>query len=225
VVSGHGRWELSTDYIRVAGGDVRAVRRGGVDEAILWRRPTGNARVRAVAPGDTGQGAAGAIIRLAGSPFGGNADITGHVRFEQVLPGTYLFEASTPLLDALDATAERATVTVHAGELAEGVVRLKSLGSAAAEVCQVRELDRNTAVIAGHVLYGDDPVAKVRVSLEWVGGDPTVESRDDGYFRFCGVPTGKLILVRASRDKLMVTTTITIAPNEIVRPLELRLQP
>jgi hypothetical protein len=225
VISSHGRWRLSTDFIRVAGGDVRAVRRGDLDETILWRRPTGSARVRALAAGDTGQAAAGAIIRLAGSPYGGNADMRGRVRFEQVMPGTYLFEASTPLLDALDVGADRAAVTVRAGEVAEGVVKLKDLGSAAAEACKVHELDHDTGVLAGHVLLGDDPVAKVRVSLEWIGGDPSMESRDDGYFRFCGVPIGKLILVRASRDRLMVTTTVTLAPGEIVRPLELRLQP
>jgi hypothetical protein len=52
-----------------------------------------------------------------------------------------------------------------------------------------------------------------------------METRDDGYFRFCNVPLGKLILVRASYEKLMVTTTVTLAPNEIVHPLDLKLQP
>ena len=116
-------------------------------------------------------------------------------------------------------------MTVSPGARAEGLVRLKPLAEAAAEVCKVRELDRNTAVLAGHVLLGDDPVAKVRVSLEWVGGDPTMESRDDGYFRFCGVPTGKLVLVRASAGKLMATTTVTIPAGDIVQRLDLRLQP
>jgi hypothetical protein len=52
-----------------------------------------------------------------------------------------------------------------------------------------------------------------------------METRDDGYFRFCGVPTGKLILVRASRADLMATTTLTIDPEEIARGLEVHLQP
>ena len=33
------------------------------------------------------------------------------------------------------------------------------------------------------------------------------------------------ILVRASRDKLMATTTLTIDPKEIVRPLDVHLAP
>jgi hypothetical protein len=220
-----GRWHMSTDVIRVAGGDVRAVRRGDAGDSVLWRRPTGSARIVAMAPEGDQRPAAGAIVRLAGSPYGGYTDVQGQVFFEQVLPGTYLFEATTPLHDAIEAPADRATVAVRAGVRAEGLVRLKSLAQAAAEVCNVRELDRNSAVLTGHVLQGDDPVAKVRVSLEWVGGDPTMESRDDGYFRFCGVPTGKLILVRASVGKLMATTTVTIPGGDIVQRLDLRLQP
>ena len=226
VVRSRGPWRLNTDVIRVSGGDVRAVRRGDVDDSVLWRRPTGSARITALSRSDTGELAAtGAIVRLAGSPYGGHADIQGQVQFEQVLPGSYLFEATTPLHDALEASAERATVIIRAGERAEGLVRLKPLAQAAAEVCNVHQLDRNSAVLVGRILHGDEPAPKVRVSLEWLGGDPTMESRDDGYFRFCGVPTGKLILVKASHDRLMVTTTVTLAPNEIVRPLELRLQP
>ena len=218
------RWRLNTDFIRVAGGDLRAVRRGSDRDSILWRGGTGTVRILAL-QADSGQApASGVIVRLAGSPYGGHTDVGGIVRFEQVLPGTYLFEASTPLHDALEATTERTTVDVHAGELAEVSVTLKPLAKAAAEVCDVRALDRNTGVIAGHVSFGDEPVAKAKVKLEWVGGDPETETRSDGYFRFCGVPQGKLVLVRASRDTLMLTTTVTLAPNEIVRALDLRLQ-
>ena len=220
-----GRWRISTDFIRVVGGDVRVVRRGDADD-VLWRRPTGGARITAFVATDTGPAAAlGAFIRLAGSPYGGHADVQGRVRFEQVVPGVYLFEATTPLHDVVEAPAERAVVTVRAGELVDALVRLKPLVKAAAEVCGVSQLDRNSGVLAGRVLHGDDPVGRVRVSLQWVGGDPTMETREDGYFRFCNVPVGTLILVRASHEKLMVTTTVTLAPNEIVHPLELKLQP
>jgi hypothetical protein len=226
VVRGRGRWRLNSDFLRVAGGDVRAVRRGAGTDSVLWRRPTGSARIIAFTPSDTGPIAArGAIIRLSGSPYAGYADVTGQLSFEQVLPGAYLFEASTPLHDLIEAPLDRATVVIRAGERAEGLVRLEPLAEAAAKVCEVRRLDRNTAVLAGHVLHGDNPEAKVRVSLQWVGGDPTMETRDDGYFRFCGVPTGKLILVRASRADLMATTTLTIDPEEIARGLEVHLQP
>ena len=225
-IRGHGRWRINTDFIRVAGGDVRGVRRGDDNDTVLWRGPTGGARITAVAETDTGPAAApGAFIRLAGSPYGGYADIRGQVRFEQVLPGPYLFEATSPLHDAVEASADRSVVTVRAGELADGIVRLKPLAKAAAEACGVSRLDRESGVLAGHVMQGDEPVAKVRVSLEWVGGEPSIESRDDGYFKFCNVPVGKLILVRASHGSLMVTTTVTLTANEIVRPLELKLRP
>ena len=226
IIRGRGRWRLNTDFIRVAGGDVRAVRRGDGEDSVIWRRPTGSARIIAFTPSDTGEvPASGAFIRLSGSPYGGYADVSGQLSFEQVLPGPYLFEATTPLHDLIEAPLERSTVIVRPGERAEGLVRLEPLAQAAAKVCDVRRVDRNSAVLAGHVLHGDNPEAKVRVSLQWVGGDPTMETRDDGYFRFCGVPTGKLILVRASRDDLMATTTLTIDPKEIARGLEMHLQP
>ena len=225
-IRSHGRWHISTDFIRVVGGDVRAVRRGDSDDSVLWRRPTGGARITAFIPSDTGAAPAQrAFVRLAGSPYGGYSDVRGQVRFEQVVPGTYLFEATTPLHDVVEAPADRAVVTVRPGELTDAVVRLKPLAQAAAEACEVSRLDRDSGVLAGRVLHGDDAVGKVRVSLQWVGGDPVMETRDDGYFRFCNVPLGKLILVRASYEKLMVTTTVTLAPNEIVHPLDLKLQP
>lgn len=225
-IRSHGRWRITTDFVRVVGGDVRAVRRGANDDSVLWRSPTGSARIVAFTPSDTGAvPAPGVIVRLAGSPYGGTTGAEGQVRFEQVMPGTYLFAATTPLLDALEAPGKRTVVTVRAGEPADALVRLEPLAKAAAEVCDVAHLDRDSGVLAGHVLHGDDALARVHVSLQWPGGDPSIETRDDGYFRFCNVPVGKLILVKASYEKLMATTTVTLAPNEIVHPLELKLQP
>lgn len=225
-IRSRGRWRLSTDYIRVVGGDLRAVRRGENDDSVLWRRATGSARITAFIPNDTGPAPAqGVLIRLSGSRYGGYSNLQGRVRFEQVVPGTYLFEATTPLHEAIEAPADRAVVTVRAGELSDALVRLEPLDRAAAGACGVSRLDRNSAVLAGRVLHGDDSVGKVHVSLQWVGGDPTTETREDGYFRFCNVPVSKLILVRASYEKLMVTTTVTLTPDEIVHPLELKLQP
>ena len=225
-IRSHGRWRLTTDFIRVVGGDVRAVRQDGDVDSVLWRRTTGSARLTAFVPNDTGPApAVGALIRLTGSPYGGYSDLHGVVGFQQVLPGTYLFEATTPLHDAIEAPLDRSVVTVRPGEVTDALVKLKPIAQAAAEACQVPRLDRNSGVIAGRVLHGDEPVGKVHVSLEWVGGDPTTDTREDGYFRFCNVPVSKLILVRASHENLMVTTTVTLAANEIVRPMELKLQP
>ena len=224
-IRGHGHWRITTDYVRVAGGDVRAVRRGASNDSVLWQRSTGSARITAFVPTDTGAvPAPGVYVRLSGSPFGGYANARGQVQFEQVMPGTYLFEATTPLHDVLEAPANRTVVTVRAGEPTDALVRLEPLAKAAATVCEVAHIDRNSGVLAGRVLHGDDPVGKVHVALQWTGGDASMESRDDGYFRFCNIPAGKLILVRASHETLMVTTTVTLAPNEIVHPLNLELQ-
>jgi hypothetical protein len=50
-------------------------------------------------------------------------------------------------------------------------------------------------------------------------------SRNDGYYRICGVPRGKLLLVRAPVETYMVTQTLTLDAQGIVRQLDLRLKP
>ncbi|MFL5613546.1 MAG: hypothetical protein ACJ796_07800 [Gemmatimonadaceae bacterium] len=52
-----------------------------------------------------------------------------------------------------------------------------------------------------------------------------IRTRDDGYYRICGVPRKTLLLVRASAEQLMVTQAVTLDPEEIVRRLDLKLQP
>lgn len=226
--SGRSRYRLTADYIRVAGGDLRAVRRGSGD-SILWRRSTGSARITAFVDsgGKPPTPAAEAFLRLSGSPYGGDADIQGRVRFEQLLPGTYLFEATTPLHDLLEATSQRVAVTVSADSLSEANVPLKPLAQAAGEVCADQPLGRRSGVIAGHVTLGekDTTAVRVRITVEWPGGDREARSRSDGYYRICDVPWEKLLLVKASADGFMTTTTLTLAPEELVRPLNLKLQP
>jgi hypothetical protein len=141
-----------------------------------------------------------------------------------MLPGTYLFEATTPLHDLIEATPDRIPLTVRAGELMEARVPLKPLARAAAEVCKVRELDRDGAVLAGQVVHDGIPAEQVRITVEWPGGEGSAVSRADGYYRICNVPTRKLALVRASRDDLMVTRTVTLKAGELVRRLDLELQ-
>src|SRR5207244_11165468 len=63
--------------------------------------------------------APGSMVRLSGSPYAGYSAIDGTVHFDQVLPGSYLFEATTPLHDAIEATAERTVVTVQPDTLIE----------------------------------------------------------------------------------------------------------
>ena len=222
-----GRWRLTADFIRVAGGDLRAVRRGDSTAAVLWRRTTGTVRIFAAAsPDSKAKPAAGAIVRLAGSPYQGYADIGGHVRFEQVLPGDYLFEVTTPLHEAIEAVPAHVAVTARPGEVVDDRVVLEPLAEAAAMVCEVGSLERNTAVLAGHVVSGDGTAAsKARVVVEWMGGDEHADTRSDGWFRICGVPTGKLLLVKASLDNRLATMAMTLAPNEVVHPLSMRMTP
>ncbi|HEY2378287.1 MAG TPA: carboxypeptidase-like regulatory domain-containing protein [Gemmatimonadaceae bacterium] len=220
-----GRWRLTTDVVRVAGGDLRAVKRGDSTQTVLWRKETGTVRVFAALSADgNAKPAAGAIVRLVGSPYEADADAGAHVRFEQVLPGEYLFEATTALHEIIDAVPARVAVTAKPNEVVDARVNLIPLAAAAATVCQVDALEKDRAVVAGRVWFGDSTlVAHARVAVEWPGGDAHADTRDDGWFRICNVPTGTLLLVKASRGSELSTTTVTIAPGEIVQPLVLRL--
>ena len=227
-VASRGRWRLTADLVRVAGGELRAVRRGDGADSVLWKRRTGKVLARAVTPTDGGLVAApGVLVRLSGSPYGGYSSIDGSVRFDEVLPGTYLFEATTPLHDAIEAIGERTVVSVRADTVVEARVTLQPLADAVAEVCADKRPGRDESVLAGYVTLGenDSPAPKVRVTLEWPGGDAEAESRNDGYYRICGVPRGKLVLVRASAERYMVTQTLTLGSDEVVRKLDLKLQP
>jgi hypothetical protein len=224
-----GRWRLNTDVIRIAGGELRAVRRSQSDsgaDAVLWRRATGTALITVLNKTTGAEApASAAIVRLAGSRYAGETDVAGNIRFYYVLPGTYLFEATTALHDLIEAIPTRVAVTVRANEVAEGRIALKPLATAAAEVCDQDGLDRNAGIVAGRVLRDSMPAANVRVTAEWPGGDRSAESREDGYYRMCNIPTRKLVLIRASRGPEMMTTTLTLTKDEIVRRLELEIRP
>jgi hypothetical protein len=224
-VGRRAHWELTTDWIRVQSGELRAVRRNDSTRAVLWEHRTGTVRIFAGAPDAPEKPASDAIVRLTGSPYAGHPDAGGHVRFEQVIPGPYLFEVSTPLHDLIRATPARVAVTARAAEMVEAAVVLEPLARAAAAVCKVKSLDKNTAVLAGTVSLGDAQVSRARVTVEWTGGDDHTDTDDDGWFRICGVPTDTLLLIKAGRDHAIATTSLTLEPSEIVHPLAIRLTP
>lgn len=228
VAASRGRWRLTADQVRVAGGDLRAVRRGDVDDSVLWRRRTGGVRIQAVTPTDSGLvPASGVMVRLSGSPYGGYSAIDGAVLFDEVLPGSYLFEATTPLHDAIEASGVRAVVTVRADTLVDARVVLVPLAEAAAEACRDQRLGRHESILAGRVTLGESasPMPRVLVTAEWPGGELETRSRNDGYYRICGVPRGKLLLVRASAGSYLVTKALTLGGQELVKELDLRLLP
>jgi len=66
---------------------------------------------------------------------------------------------------------------------------------------------------------------RVLVTVEWPDGYLETRTRNDGYYRLCGIPRGKLILVRASAESYMVTQTLTLGGEELVRQVDLKMQP
>jgi len=225
-----GRWRLTADWIRAAGGELRVVRRGDAADSAppLWRAATGGVKVRALTKTDSGVVAASAaLIRLVGSRYRGRASADGLIQFNQLLPGTYLFEATTPLHDAIEAIPQRVPIAAKADTVVEANLPLKTLAVAAGEVCDDRSVGRDKSVLVGHVTAGEggSPMRDVSVSAEWTGDAAHGKTRPDGYYRICGVPLGQLLLVKASRDNYMATTTLTLAPNEIVRVIDLTMKP
>ena len=224
------KWRLTDDLVRAAGGELRTVRRGDAADSVppVWRSPSGSVRVHTLIKTDSGiVPAVGATIRLVGSPYSGHSSADGYVQFNQLLPGTYLFVATTPLHDAIEAIPQRVPVVARADTVMEANVPLKALAVAAGEVCDDKSVGRDKGVLAGHVTAGDGgaPMRDVTVNVEWTGDAAHGKTRGDGYYRICGVPLGQLLLVKASRDNYMSTTTLTLGPSEIVRVVQLTMKP
>jgi len=228
VGSGRGRYRYSADVVRISGADLRTVRRTGGDTAILWRRPAGSVRVYAVRHTDSTSthDQDTVYVRLVGSPFRGHAPAEGGVRFSELLPGRYLFEASTPSLDLIEATTLRTTVTVKPDTVIDAQVSVKPLLQAAREVCDDDHFGPANSILAGRltIAASNGPVARSKLTAEWNGGSRETVSRQDGYYRICGVPRGKLLLVRASADELVATKTVTLEADEVVRRLDLSMK-
>src|ERR1051326_7725946 len=224
------KWRLTADWIRAAGGDLRVVRRGDAPDSAppVWRRPSGAGTIRALTKTDSGGVPAdGALIRLVGSPYSGHSSRDGLIQFNQLLNGTYLFEATTPLHDAIEATPQRGPVAARADTVIEATVPLKPLAVAAGEVCDDKSVGRDKGVLVGHVTAGEggSHMRDVEVKVEWTGDDAHGKTRPDGYYRICGVPFDQLLLVKASRDNYMATASATLAKNEVVRVIDLTMKP
>src|SRR5206468_10314452 len=147
----------------------RAVRRADSTHTLLWQQHTGRVRVfAALAAEGNAKPAAGAIVRLSGSTFQASADDGGYVRFAQLLPGDYLFEATTPLHEIIDAIPARVAVVVKPDQVVDARVTLIPLAAAAATACAVDVLDKDRAVLTGRVLRADSTIApRAHVVVTW----------------------------------------------------------
>ena len=226
IAGGRGRWRLTTDWIRVSGGDLRAVRSGEERDSVLWQRPAGAVRVAVMSPPEAGGTLVpGADVRLTGSSYGGFTGADGTVLFKGLLPGSYLFEASTALEGALESTPARARVDAASDSVAQLRITLRPLAQAAAEACHADKLRAGTGVVVGHVFRDDQPAAGARVEVDRGHDNASIDTRGDGYFRVCGLPLGQPLLIRATSKAFQATTTVTLANEEIVKVVQLTLQP
>jgi hypothetical protein len=141
----------------------------------------------------------------------------------RLLPGPYLFAATTPPFGVIGSSAAHVAATARAGEVVDAKLRVPALADAAATVCGARSLDRGTAVLAGVVSLGDSLVDRARVTVEWPDGEQQADTREDGSYRLCGVPTGTLLMIKASKDNALATTPLTLDAGEIVHAIDLHL--
>lgn len=187
-----------SQYMRVTGGSLLAVRSGPPAGAPLWERPT-RALELAVLEQDDGAPRAratpGATVGITGSIMQQVTDSSGVARFERLVPGEYLLEYSTWSEVALGIPPRRATIAVPAGEGAvRHEVRARTPEQSVASVCG---RDNTLAVVAGTVTRGDRLAAGAPLSLRSIvppgvvaDTHPTLttKARADGRYGICSVP-------------------------------------
>jgi hypothetical protein len=90
--------------------------------------------------------------------------------------------------------ALRTTVTVLPDTIVDAQVSVKPLLQAAREVCDDDHFAPNNSILAGHLTVAatSSPLPRAKLSVEWDGGSRETVSRQDGYYRICGVPRGPL---------------------------------
>ena len=192
--------------LRSRGGQLVSVMRGA---ELLWQQPSMSVS-GTVLDSLTTQPLANARIVLVGTTASATTDARGQFVLRNVLGGEYRADIHTPSLDSLGAT-HRVDVTV-----VEGAAPLRVLVPSAAQVASTlcgasSARDTRFSAIVGTVRVGTDSAASAgtRVLAEWreqtlLDGRVSQRTRrletrtgDGGAWRFCSVPTGELITLRA----------------------------
>lgn len=215
--------------LRVTGGDLLTVRAERGAEP-LWRRPLSSLKVtlfeRDSARGDVG--VAGAQVGFAGSAMQVVSDDSGHVRFDGLVEGEYVIEASTPLYSALGLRPERLRVRFPDRDTnLEEKLRVKTLPELVRQACG---LDTRHAALIGTVIRDGAPVMRAPVLVDPVPGSPaadtlgTAETRTgpDGRYAVCNVPRGVEFAVTVTApDGTVVRRSIRMEPAEQVTFLDI----
>lgn len=203
----------------VVGGDLSVVTRAGKDADTLWSR-TPLALAGAISDSVSGRPVPEARVSLRGTPLAAMSDARGAYTIAGILPGNYLLEVRTASLDSVN--------VVHAVPLAFADtgpplrIRIPNAAQIARSLCRSTATGAGLpGIVMGRVRWvGRDslPVANAAVTAEWVeGADQEVRWRDgrtdaQGNFRFCGIPVGRTVVVRAGSDSGSAEPVVAAVP-------------
>ncbi len=218
----------TTSRMRVTGGDLISVRQGS-DPRALWSRSTSTLAVQVVSRGDSALAPEpGAAVAFAGSTQQEVTDMTGEVRFPEMVGGEYVVEVSTPYYAAFGAEPERFRVTfTQVPRETTQRVRVRTLLELAKEVCG--ETAGEAVLIGsvarpGRVVVGAAVVARIRAAAGEEARTARGRTTSEGRYAICGIPTGVDVFVTvAAADGTRTTQQTLIDRGELVGFLDIAM--
>lgn len=206
-----GGLETRVSEIRVAGGELALVVRGG---DTLWSHPP-LVLAGIVMDSVSGTPVSGARVALRGTTLAGTTDHAGRFQVAGVLPGEYTLEIQTPSLKSVNAMHPAPLVLTD--NAAPIQIRVPNAAQIVGALCGNARSAEDGIVIGKVGTAGDTiPARNVKVIAEWTAlsvrkeGVAIVtarqmrwlEARTDarGLFRICGVPVNTDMVVRAQGD-------------------------
>jgi hypothetical protein len=225
------------DELHVSGGTLRDVSRDGT---LVWSRGTRSVEVHVTSANARADLPAGhsAVVLVGSQRRFVLADSLGHAAIDDLLPGAYLIEVTTPELDVLGAARTRVRIDVDSSASPATDVRVKSSLDAARAVCldDAKSLNDDTGVIIGSVRRGDEPLSGRAVSVSWIGEAAGAHSpgsiirrnvrtlASDGRFLACGVPRNRPIEIRVAGDEA-APTMARLTTDQVVGIVSVVLKP
>jgi hypothetical protein len=198
----------------------------------LWAAPRIAVR-GVVTDSTTGAQIANARIEM-GEVIGASAltDARGGFTLGDVVPGAYTIHIRTPSLDSVNAV--HAVPVLVTGTATAARIRVPDAMQVGRAVCGSRLESPNAhrGMVFGRVARAgsDRGTANAVIVAEWLEADEPrwMEGRSDdrGNFRFCGVPIGRTIVLRATTDSIAAHPVATpIGPTRRFARAELTLDP
>lgn len=218
----------------VAGGNLSIVTRAENWSDTLWSR-TPITVTGAVIDSVSGMPVEGARLALRDTPVSATTDASGTFSLSGIFPGNHTLELRTPSLDSVGAVNALAfTVTDKTAPIR---IRVPSATHIATALCgaQLKTMPTNMqGIVFGFVGTIGDTVGAVSANVvaEWTEGvDDDLrwkegKSDETGRFRFCGVPIGKNLVLRAMTDSGSAEPALAlIAANRKFVKTELLIDP